>query len=67
MTEKTTSHVAWLIVTILFFLFAFPLGLLSLIGWVCAASSTRKHNAKVAAYRHHETIQALRHGRGTTC
>lgn len=61
MTEKRTANVFWAIVTLVcFFIGSGFLAIIPIICWLCAASNTRKHNAKVAETRHRETLAALR-------
>jgi hypothetical protein len=68
MTEKTTPHVFWVIVTLVCFFIGGPItAAIPVICWVCSAGRTKKHNAKVAASRHQETMRALHNGRGISC
>lgn len=61
MTEKRTSHVFWLIATIICLMLGGFLALIPIICWMCAAGRTRKHNAKLDTIRHRELLAALRH------
>ncbi len=60
MTEKTTPHVFWAITTLICFVISAGVILpaIPMICWVCSASRTKKHNAKVAATRHAELLAA---------
>lgn len=68
MTEKTTPHVFWAIVTLLAFFIGGPFtAAIPVICWLCSASRTKKHNAKVMAWRHEQQMNALRNARGIMC
>lgn len=62
MTEKTTPHVFWAIVTLICFVISAGVILpaIPVICWICSINRTKKHNAKLAETRHRETIAALR-------
>ncbi|MNK14391.1 hypothetical protein D3C87_325110 [compost metagenome] len=62
MTEKTTPHVFWAIVTIICFVISAGVILpaIPVICWVCSANNTKKHNAKVALQRHNELLAATK-------